>query len=85
MSRTVVGIAVGVADLRVGRQERVAALAAADLILERVPRAQQRAELALRVARQLRDQLVDVDPPPVDGLVAKQRPMFLVDIRPDCY
>ena len=55
------GVAVGVADLRVGRQKRVAALAAPDLILERMPRAQQRAELAFRIARQLRDQLVDID------------------------
>ena len=78
-------VAVGVADLRLGRQEGVAALAAAHLFLKRVARAQQRAELVLRVARQLRDQLVDVDPPPVDRLVAKERPVFFVDIRPDRY
>ena len=77
------GIAVGVADLRVGRQERVGALVAPDLVLERMAHAQQRSEIAAGLARQLRDQFLDVDLLPVDGLIAKKRLVLLVDIASD--
>jgi hypothetical protein len=79
------GVTVGVGDFRVGRQKRITALAAPHLILQRMPRAQQRAEFTFRVARQLRNHVVDVDAPPVHGLVAKQRSVLLVNIRPDRY
>ena len=84
MSRTVAVLPSASAIFGFREKESVAALAPAHLFLKHVAGAQQRAEFLLRVLRELSNQIFDVDPPPVDRLVAEERSMLLVNIRSDC-
>ena len=84
MSRTVAVWPSASADPRLRREKPVAPLAAADLFLKRrAARSSSVRNSLFGVPGELSDQIFDVDAPPVDRLVAEQRSMLFVDIRPD--